>query len=125
MLVYIDGSSRGNPGKASAAVLIFDDEGNKIKEIKKDLGEATNNIAEYCAAIIALIELIEYRDKKITIHTDSELLVKQLKGDYAVRSQQLIYLNFVLKALCEKFEDLEFVYLTREQNKLAHDLLFK
>ncbi|MDD5681152.1 MAG: ribonuclease HI family protein, partial [Candidatus Omnitrophica bacterium] len=92
--IYIDGAARGNPGPAGAGALLVD--GDKtVKAIHKYLGETTNNVAEYSAAIFGLQEAVALGYKNVTLYMDSELVSQQLKGEYRVKDANM-------KALFEK-----------------------
>ena len=81
--IFTDGACSGNPGLASIGV-VFKKDGKLLKEISQCIGMATNNIAEYTAVIYALQEALILKAEKVVIHTDSELLFKQVKGQYKV-----------------------------------------
>ena len=82
--IYIDGASKGNPGPAGVGVVICQD-GYVFKNISKAIGRATNNVAEYTALICALREALILKADKLKVWTDSELLYKQIKGEYKVK----------------------------------------
>src|SRR5215510_12938016 len=86
--VHLDGASRGNPGAAAYAVVI-ERPGHEAWEESDRLGRTTNNVAEYTALIRALERCLEFGGKKLTIFSDSELLVKQMNGEYKVKSADL------------------------------------
>ena len=122
IFLYTDGASRGNPGPSAIGVVITDTRGKVLKEFSKYIGETTNNIAEYNALIYGLDEALMLRAERITVHLDSELVVKQLSGDYRVKDQDI-------KALFEKarhslggFKSFEVVHIDRSQNKTADKL---
>lgn len=122
--IYIDGASRGNPGPAASAVVI---EGNGEVMIEKGyyLGYATNNVAEYTAFIKAL-ELvkgvIKKQGGKARIHSDSELLVKHMKGEYRIKDRKLKSLFEKARELAKGVVGYELKHVPREQNKLADTL---
>lgn len=128
--IYIDGSSRGNPGPASIGIVILNEKGDRIKEIKEEIGITTNNVAEYCAAIIALITVLSDVQKNklplseisISIYTDSELLVRQYEGKYKIKSENIIPLSFILNDLSSKFKNVDFKHISRKENKISHQL---
>src|SRR3989338_1900140 len=91
LIFYIDGASHGNPGPAGIGVVVCDSAGNIIDNICEYIGENTNNIAEYNALICSLQEGLVRKAFSITINTDSELLVKQLNGEYKVKDEKLKY----------------------------------
>lgn len=121
-IFYIDGASRGNPGKAGAGVVVCNGKGEVIKEKKVYLGQATNNVAEYRAFLLALQEACALRAREIEVYTDSELLVRQWNGRYRVRNPRLISLFEQARALCWRLEGCCVTYIPREQNKRADQL---
>lgn len=126
--IYIDGACSGNPGQGSIGVVVKH-KGNTIKEIAKPVGETTNNIAEYYALIFALQEALILEAKDIKIYTDSELMFKQVTGQYKVKNSQLKFLYEQVKHLTEGFKHLDIEKIPRERNKeadrLASDILKK
>ncbi len=86
---YIDGGARGNPGPAGYGVRIEDAEGNLIEELHGALGVATNNVAEYNGLLAALEWAVDARRAQLHIRSDSELLVKQMRGEYKVKNPGL------------------------------------
>ncbi len=122
IVVNVDGASRGNPGESGIGVVIFDKDSNLINEACDYLGVATNNIAEYKALILGLRLSIKYNAKKILFKSDSELMVKQIKGEYKVKNTQLKLLFAEVKDLFKKLPNWEIMHVPREENKEA-DLL--
>ena len=122
IVVNVDGASRGNPGESGIGVAIFDKDSNLINEACDYLGVATNNIAEYKALILGLRLSIKYNAKKILFKSDSELMVKQIKGEYKVKNAQLKLLFAEVKDLFKKLPNWEIMHVPREENKEA-DLL--
>ena len=123
--LYIDGGARGNPGDAGIGIVFKDETGEIIRELYKYIGEATNNVAEYSALIYGLQEALILNLKNIVVFSDSELLVKQLNGEYRVK-------NTVLKSYHEQFLHLKTGFdalvvkqITREENKKADKLVNK
>lgn len=119
--VYIDGASRGNPGPAGAGVVIYDGK-EEVKRVSKYLGEATNNEAEYEALILALKEAIGLKYYSIRVFSDSELLVKQINGDYRVLNPNLEKLYKKAYKEIHKFSSFQITYLGRRKNKAADAL---
>ena len=89
LIIYFDGASRGNPGKAGAGIWMTDGEGKNISEVSRYLGHKTNNQAEYWALLLALREAKRRRGTSLHIFTDSELVERQIKGTYRVRDLNL------------------------------------
>ncbi|MDD3726666.1 MAG: ribonuclease HI family protein [Candidatus Ratteibacteria bacterium] len=116
--VYIDGASKGNPGKASIGVVIYSNK-NLLKKIGASIGDATNNVAEYIALITALIECLYYKPEKLTIKSDSQLLVRQMQGSYKVKDRYLQKLQFIATRLISLYNSVSFIHIPREENKEA------
>jgi ribonuclease HI len=122
LLIYIDGASRGNPGPAGAGVVIFGPEGETLAEEYVYIGEATNNVAEYRAFLLALQKAREMRATRVQVFTDSELLYRQMKGLYRVRDSKLAALFQEAISLSKEFQQLRLQHVLRSENKRA-DLL--
>jgi ribonuclease HI len=120
--IYVDGASRGNPGDAGIGVVIATGSGKILKEIEKYLGKATNNVAEYQALIVALKEAKLLGVEAIKIFADSELMVKQIKGEYKVKSVGLLPLYREAKALLIEFSRYDIIHINREKNTEADRL---
>lgn len=119
--VFCDGASRGNPGAAGAGVVVKKD-GKVIKEIAEYLGKATNNVAEYLALIRGLEEALLLGASEASFYCDSELLVKQIQGEYKVKNEGLQPLYLHAKGLIRKFKDFSIEHKYREQNEHADEL---
>lgn len=124
LVLYIDGSSRGNPGPAGIGVVAFEgaDSDSPIKEISKYIGITTNNVAEYEALIHALKFLATSHRKRAIIKLDSELVYKQVTGRYKVRKQHIAIQLKRVRMLQHKIEELSFLLIPREENKHADRL---
>src|SRR5256885_395384 len=85
LIAHTDGGARGNPGPAGYGVVIQDDKGNKVAALSQYLGKQTNNVAEYQALIAALEYAVEHGPKALKVISDSELMVRQIKGIYKVK----------------------------------------
>jgi len=116
--IFIDGASRGNPGKSSCAFVI-EKNGKLVEEKSFFLGVMTNNQAEYNGLLYALERAIVLNEKSIQIFSDSELLVKQLQGFYQVKSENLKPFFGKYKVLKQSIEYLEINHIPREKNKRA------
>ncbi|MDD5496446.1 MAG: ribonuclease HI family protein [Candidatus Omnitrophica bacterium] len=121
--IYVDGGARGNPGPAGIGVVILDSRGKKIKELSKYIGEATNNIAEYNALLYGLEEALILRADEIKINLDSELVAKQLTGDYRVKDASLKPLFERALNMLKGFKGFEVRHIEREKNKDADRLV--
>jgi ribonuclease HI len=120
--IYVDGCSRGNPGSAGIGYLIFDEDGRLLSKKWKHVGVRTNNEAEYLAAIEALREALSLRASEIELLSDSELLIKQVRGEYAVRSSRLAPLHEELMRLVGSFEKFAAMHVERDENREADRL---
>ncbi len=126
--IFTDGGSRGNPGIAGAGAVIFDEAGNELRTVSKFLGKQTNNWAEYEAVILGL-ELAhkifgkKTEEIKFEMKMDSQLVQRQLKGEYRVKEatlkeQFLRVHNLIIKY----FPHIKFTHIPREENKRADEL---
>ena len=122
VIVYSDGASRGNPGEAGVGVVITDARGRVIMEEGRPLGRQTNNFAEYAAAIRGLEDALRLGAKQVTLRADSELLIKQLSGEYRVRNAALQPLHAELIGLARRFVSFKAEHVPREMNARADDL---
>jgi ribonuclease HI len=120
--VYVDGASRGNPGRAGAGAVIKDADGKVIKRMKKGLGITTNNMAEYRALIMGLEEAKRLGLDRVKVFADSELVVKQIKGEYRVKNETLRPLYSEALDLADGFEGFNISYITRDKNAEADRL---
>ena len=119
--IYIDGASRGNPGPASCAAVILA-EGLPEKEFGLFLGNATNNIAEYSGIVLGLEQAKQLGIEEVTIFSDSNLCVQQLRGAFKVSSKNLIPLYNKVKEMLRSFSKWEIHHIPREQNQRADSL---
>jgi ribonuclease HI len=124
LVVYVDGSSRGNPGPAGIGVVVFNKQNQKeaIAQISKYIGITTNNVAEYEALISALNWLLQNRFKRAEIYLDSELVYKQLNGEYRVRDKNLQILAERARGLLNKCNKVDLKLIARGENKFANKL---
>jgi ribonuclease HI len=113
--VYVDGAARGNPGPAGIGVVIKD--GPKlIEELGAYVGRTTNNIAEYMALIRGLEEVLIRGFKSAVFYSDSELLVKQLNGEYKVKHENLVPLHYHILTLIDRMKEFSIKHVTRDKN---------
>jgi ribonuclease HI len=124
LTIYTDGASRNNPGEAGAGIFILRN-GEPIERIARYLGTTTNNIAEYTAAIIGLEQAVKLGASRVILNADSELLVKQINGQYKVKNEGLKPLHAKVKELIAKINSVEVQYIPREKNKEADALANK
>ncbi|MFH1990752.1 MAG: ribonuclease HI family protein [Patescibacteria group bacterium] len=122
IIIYTDGASRGNPGQSALGVVIEDEHGKVLKEYSHYLGEATNNQAEYEAVIFALQKAKQLKIKELEIRTDSELIGKQLRGEYKIKDSDLQPLFIKAWNLRLDYEKVIVKIISREQNKKADKL---
>lgn len=120
--IYIDGAARGNPGEAGIGIILKDEQGQQIRELYKYIGQTTNNIAEYTALIYGLQEAIILGLKEVVVHSDSELLVKQLNGEYRVKNSNLKLHYEQFLHLKSGFNKLEVRQISRAENKQSDKL---
>jgi ribonuclease HI len=118
----IDGGSRGNPGPASYGVVIRDPRGEIVAKLKKYIGRMTNNVAEYYGLIAALDYAQAKGVRALRVESDSELLVKQMRGQYKVKSEDLQPLFERAKKMSQSFDSFRIEHVYREQNREADAL---
>lgn len=117
-----DGGARGNPGPAGYGVVIKDQDGKKVAGLSEYLGHQTNNFAEYSALLGALCYAVEHGPKALKVISDSELLVKQIRGQYKVKHPGLQELYRRAKELIAQLEWFSIEHSFREQNQEADRL---
>ena len=120
--IQADGASRGNPGDSGIGAVIADARGRTIKELKYFLGIATNNVAEYRAVILALQKALDLGAGSVTLHLDSELVVRQLRGEYQVREGHLKLLHREALDILSQFSEYHIHHVPREENRRADQL---
>ncbi len=125
LTIFSDGGARGNPGPAGAGAVILDASGKVIAELSEYLGETTNNQAEYRAMIMALKAAKKMSPPSVEIFADSELVVKQIKGEYRVKDEGLKPLFRELMSLLGEFSSYSVAHVRREKNKHADKLVNK
>ena len=123
--IFIDGAARGNPGPSAIGVVLSNKNGDVIKNISKYIGKATNNVAEYTALVFALDEARNIGAEELTINTDSELLAKQLSGEYKVKNSALKELNAKIMRMLSGFSEVKINKIPRNDNKGADKLANK
>jgi ribonuclease HI len=120
--VYIDGGARGNPGPAGYGVRVEDASGAMLDELHGGLGVATNNVAEYNGLLAALKWALAHNERDVHVRSDSELLVKQMRGEYKVKHPGLQPLYGQARLLAAKLNRVRFEHVRRESNKEADRL---
>ncbi|MDE3155010.1 MAG: ribonuclease HI family protein [Acidobacteriota bacterium] len=119
---YIDGGSRGNPGPAGYGVRIEDADGALVEEFHASVGIATNNVAEYRGLLAALQWALEHGTGTLRIRSDSELLVKQMRGEYRVKNAGLAPLHGEARMLVHRIGRVVFEHVPRTKNRDADRL---
>ncbi len=122
LVLFCDGSSKGNPGPAAVGISGQKQTGEEVFSISESIGIATNNVAEWTALIKGLQKAQEIGEKKVSIRMDSELVVKQMKGEYKVKNKDMIDLKSRASELRDWFHSFEIQYIPREQNSRADAL---
>ncbi|MCX7031766.1 MAG: ribonuclease HI family protein [Spirochaetes bacterium] len=120
--LFTDGAARGNPGPAGAGAVIISPEGHVVAKIGKYLGETTNNVAEYTGLILGLKRAKAMGLRELEVLADSELVVKQLTGEYQVKADHLRPLHDEAKALMKGFDVIDLRYIPREENEAADEM---
>ena len=121
-LMMVDGAARGNPGEAGSGAVIYDEHGAVVKELSRYLGRTTNNVAEYQGLLMGLEELIRMGKKRISVRSDSQLLVRQLNGQYRVKDEKLKPRFERAMMLLRRFDSFRIIHVPRELNKAADRL---
>jgi ribonuclease HI len=121
-VAYADGASRGNPGPSAIGVVIYDHDGREVHRESRRIGQATNNEAEYRAAIAALEAALGLGATGIEVRLDSELVVRQLAGRYRVRNPRLVPLHGRVLDLRSRFRSIVFRNVPRTSNRVADTL---
>lgn len=124
LIINTDGGARGNPGPAGIGVVFTNPEGERIATYREYIGTATNNIAEYRALILALEKARDFEVEEIECRLDSELVVKQLLGEYKVKDDKMKDLYARVQEL-SFFKPIKYVHVRREKNKEADALVNK
>jgi ribonuclease HI len=122
LVAYIDGGARGNPGPAGYGVVIEDELGRRVAELSEFLGHQTNNYAEYSGLLGALNYSLQHSFKALKVVSDSELMVKQIKGQYKVNNPTLKELHGQATKLINQLDRFEIKHVLREKNRDADRL---
>ena len=123
--IFIDGASRGNPGPSGIGIVFCDDQNNVVKKLFKFIGNTTNNTAEYSALIYAMQEALIDRYDEVKIKSDSELLTKQITGEYKVKNDNLRTYHDLFQHISRGFDKIEVISIGRENNSAADKLANK
>lgn len=123
IIIFSDGGARGNPGPAGLGVVIYNEKKEIVARISKFIGKTTNNQAEYRALILGLEKAKRLRASDVICYLDSELVVKQLNGEYRVKDKDLEPLFIKIHNLTLSFKSVSFNHVRREKNKEADKLV--
>jgi ribonuclease HI len=123
--LYTDGGARGNPGPAAYAYVLEADDGTILASHGEQIGVATNNVAEYRGLVAGLEKAVELAVPEVEVVSDSELMVKQMRGEYRVKNEALQDLWQQAARLARKLEKVEYRHVAREHNELADRLVNK
>jgi ribonuclease HI len=120
--VFSDGAARGNPGPAGAGAVLVDTSGRVLARLGRYLGRQTNNVAEYQGLLLGLQHAQELGYREVEVRADSQLLIRQLKGEYAVRHSGLKPLHAEALRLLRGFDRVDLRHVPREENALADEM---
>jgi probable phosphoglycerate mutase len=121
--LFTDGGARGNPGPAAAAFVLEAEDGTVLDARGEAIGVATNNVAEYRALVAGLEKAVEVGVDELEVVSDSELLVKQMKGEYRVKNAALRDLSLQAAQLARRLDSVRYTAVRREHNELADRLV--
>ena len=122
-LLYTDGGARGNPGPAAYAYVLEAEDGTVLAAVGEAIGVATNDVAEYRGLVAGLARAVELAVPEVQVRSDSELLVKQMRGEYRVKNETLRLLSLEAGRLGRQLERVDYVHVPRERNELADRLV--
>jgi ribonuclease HI len=123
MVVNVDGGSRGNPGPAAVGVVVQDADGGVLEEVGERIGDATNNVAEYRAVLVGIERALALGATELELVGDSELVVRQVKGEYKVKDASLRELHGEVKRALVPLESWTIRHVRREANAEADRLV--
>jgi ribonuclease HI len=121
--LFTDGGARGNPGPAAAAYVLEAEDGTVLAAHGEAIGTATNNVAEYRALVAGLAKAHELGVDELEVVSDSELLVKQMRGEYRVKNEALVDLSTAAAQLARRLGRVRYTAVRREHNELADRLV--
>jgi len=121
--LFTDGGARGNPGPAAAAYVLEAEDGTMLAAHGEAIGVATNNVAEYRALVAGLEKALEFGVNDLEVVSDSELLVKQMSGEYRIKNAALIELSLRAARVARALGDVRYTAVRREHNELADRLV--
>jgi ribonuclease HI len=121
--LFTDGGARGNPGPAAYGFVLESEDGTVLAAEGEAIGTATNNVAEYSGLIAGLQKAVELHVPEVEVVSDSELMVKQMRGEYRVKNEALRELYDEATALARRLENVEYRHVRRAHNELADKLV--
>jgi ribonuclease HI len=121
--LFTDGGSRGNPGPSAYAYVLEAEDGTVLDARGEAIGVATNNVAEYSALVAGLARAVEAGVRELDVVSDSELLVKQMRGEYRVKNKALQELFLDASRLARQIHRVTYIAVRREHNELADSLV--
>ena len=121
--LYTDGGARGNPGPAAFAYVLEADDGTVLAAHGETIGVATNNVAEYRGLVAGLAKALELEVPEVAVVSDSELLVKQMRGEYKVKNEALRELSLEAARLARRLDSVDYRHVRRAHNELADRLV--
>ena len=122
LILSCDGAARGNPGPAGIGVVVEGRDGRVLAEIAEGIGVATNNVAEYTAALEGLRKAADLGAKSVLLRSDSRLLIEQLSGRWRVKNPTLVRLHEEVRKILGRFQSVSFEHVPRELNRQADRL---
>ncbi|TAM92772.1 ribonuclease HI family protein [bacterium] len=122
-VVHADGGSRGNPGPAAIGAVVTEESGSVLHEVSERIGVTTNNVAEYRALIAGLRAALDLQFEAVRVRMDSELVIKQLRGEYRVKNEGLRPLYEEARRLLARFTAIDLKHVPRAQNREADALV--
>ena len=122
-MLHVDGGARGNPGPAGVGVVVTDEDGHELARANAYIGETTNNVAEYRAVLLGLDQAQALGIGELEIVNDSELVARQLTGEYRVKKEELRLLHDQAKRALEGFERWSIRSVPRARNEVADSLV--
>jgi ribonuclease HI len=121
--LFTDGGARGNPGPAAYAYVLEAEDGTVLASHGETIGVATNNVAEYRGLVAGLEKAVELAIPEVEVLSDSELMVKQMRGEYKIKNEALQDLSFEAARAARKLTKVEYRHVRREHNELADRLV--
>jgi len=121
--LFTDGGARGNPGPAAYGYVLEADDGTVLAAHGEAIGVATNNVAEYSALLAGLEKAVEVGVRELEVVSDSELMVKQMRGEYKIKNEALRELSLRASRLSRELGSVSYTAVRREHNKLADQLV--